>query len=383
MAKVILNDIANFNQTGIGLINQNSEQIEEAMEKTLSRDGTSPNQMEADLDMNHNDVLNVKLLQVEDLVVGGQGETGLLEQIEQAVEDAQEAAGISIEASLDAIDAAESAADYAALARNDFAVDRFAGDGLETVFTLDADPGSGNNCLVYIDGVYQQKDTYSLVGTTLTFSEAPPGNGLFQNIEVAYGYQVTLGTPADGTVTEDKIANSAVTEAKLDDDSVSTLKIQDEAVTKAKLDDDSVDETKLDSSKVTEMLALLTGKTGGFSSGTYTPTATIVSNLDSITPSICTWTRVLDIVFVTGLVTLDPTAAGANTDFRLSLPIPSSFGAQTDGGGAGVSLASGSADGMTGLAITASAANHEFFCRIFASTTSSYSFSFIAMYRIV
>ena len=45
--------------------------------------------------------------------------------------------------------------------------------------------------MVYVGGVYQPKGTYSISGTTLTFSEAPPsGTG---NIEVNIG-QVTTTT---------------------------------------------------------------------------------------------------------------------------------------------------------------------------------------------
>lgn len=53
-------------------------------------------------------------------------------------------------------------------------VQNFSGDGSTTIFTLSYDPGTENNTQVYISGVYQQKDTYSVSGTTLTFSTAPP-----------------------------------------------------------------------------------------------------------------------------------------------------------------------------------------------------------------
>lgn len=58
MPKLTLNDIT----TGYAAreaLNTNSGLIEDALENTLSRDGTGPNQMEADLDMNSNDILNV------------------------------------------------------------------------------------------------------------------------------------------------------------------------------------------------------------------------------------------------------------------------------------------------------------------------------------
>ena len=57
MAKLTLNDVvAGYKATTA--INANSAATEAAMEKTLSRDGTGPNTMTADLDMNGNNILN-------------------------------------------------------------------------------------------------------------------------------------------------------------------------------------------------------------------------------------------------------------------------------------------------------------------------------------
>lgn len=50
----------------------------------------------------------------------------------------------------------------------------FTGDGVTVAFTLSAAPNSENSTFVYVNGVYQQKNTYSVSGTTLTFSQAPP-----------------------------------------------------------------------------------------------------------------------------------------------------------------------------------------------------------------
>lgn len=61
--------------------------------------------------------------------------------------------------------------------------ENFTGTGSQTVFTLSAAPYSENSTSVYINGVYQQKNTYVLVGTSLTFSEAPP---VTSSIEVLY-----------------------------------------------------------------------------------------------------------------------------------------------------------------------------------------------------
>ena len=80
------------------------------------------------------------------------------------------------------------------------AVNEYSGNGSTTAFTLSSDPGTENNTQVYIDGVYQEKGTYSVSGTTLTFSTAPP-NGT--SVEVLVNSVSDTGTPSDGTVTTD------------------------------------------------------------------------------------------------------------------------------------------------------------------------------------
>lgn len=59
----------------------------------------------------------------------------------------------------------------------------FTGDGSTVAFTLAAAPLSENSTNVYINGVYQQKNTYSIASAVLTFSAAPP---VTSSIEVNY-----------------------------------------------------------------------------------------------------------------------------------------------------------------------------------------------------
>lgn len=60
MSKLSLDNITNIsNPSAITTINNNSTSIEEAVENTLSRDGTSPNQMGSNLDMNSYHILNL------------------------------------------------------------------------------------------------------------------------------------------------------------------------------------------------------------------------------------------------------------------------------------------------------------------------------------
>lgn len=66
---------------------------------------------------------------------------------------------------------------------NETVTQNFVGTGSQTVFTLSNAPYSENSMLIYINGVYQQRNTYSVSGTSLTFSEAPP---VTSSIEVLY-----------------------------------------------------------------------------------------------------------------------------------------------------------------------------------------------------
>ena len=64
-----------------------------------------------------------------------------------------------------------------------YQVQNFTGTGSQTVFTLSTASLGENFTFVYINGVYQQKNTYTVSGTTLTFSTAPPLTSL---IEIMY-----------------------------------------------------------------------------------------------------------------------------------------------------------------------------------------------------
>lgn len=62
-------------------------------------------------------------------------------------------------------------------------VDNFIGDGSTLSFTLSSSSLGENYTFVYINGVYQNKNTYSVTGTGLLFSEAPPSTS---KIEVMF-----------------------------------------------------------------------------------------------------------------------------------------------------------------------------------------------------
>jgi len=58
----------------------------------------------------------------------------------------------------------------------------FTGNGSATAYTLSSTIADEARTQVYIDGVYQSKDTYSTSGTTLTFSTAPPNTAAIEII---------------------------------------------------------------------------------------------------------------------------------------------------------------------------------------------------------
>ena len=67
MPKLTLSDLTSLtsNETSaITLINANMALVEAAVENTLSRDGTAPNSLSADLDMNSNNIINLLPLEL-------------------------------------------------------------------------------------------------------------------------------------------------------------------------------------------------------------------------------------------------------------------------------------------------------------------------------
>jgi hypothetical protein len=75
-----------------------------------------------------------------------------------------------------------------------FLTDTFNGTGSQTAYTMTVAPATTSSILVAITGVLQDPSTYSVSGTTLTFSVAPPSGT--SNISVRY-----LGIPASGIAT--------------------------------------------------------------------------------------------------------------------------------------------------------------------------------------
>ena len=97
--------------------------------------------------------------------------------------------------------------------------DSFNGDGSTVAFTLSQTVSSVNDIEVLVDNVQQSPydSSYSVSGTTLTFSGAPSAGT--NNVYVIYNASRHIATsqviPDDGSVHSSKIASNAVTDAKI------------------------------------------------------------------------------------------------------------------------------------------------------------------------
>lgn len=118
---------------------------------------------------------------------------------------------------------------------------------------------------------------------------------------------------------------------------------------------------------------------GDISSGTYTPTLTNTTNIAASTSTLCQYLRVGNIVFVSGAVAIDPTAANANTVLGISLPIASDFTAFQQCGGTAVSRNTIIDAG----AITGDITNNRAQLECFTSSLANHQMAFSFMYQIV
>ena len=144
-------------------------------------------------------------------------------------------------------------------------VDEFTGNGSTAAYTLSGAPESETNTQVFINGVYQEKATYSLSGTTLTFDDNITNGSSIEVVRYA-ATSFVIGVPDDNSVTTAKIATDAVTTAKIADDAITSALIADDAVVQAAIADEAVDEARLQISNAGsngQVLTKQSGNTGG------------------------------------------------------------------------------------------------------------------------
>jgi hypothetical protein len=126
-------------------LNTNFENLRDQFDNTLSLDGSTPNAMQADLDMNSNDILNANTVNVNALTIGG---------VVVAPAEVQ--------------------------LSTTFATQNYVGNGSTVTYSMGFNPATKANVDVYIDGVYQNQDAFNISGTNLTFTAAPPLNSAIE-----------------------------------------------------------------------------------------------------------------------------------------------------------------------------------------------------------
>jgi microcystin-dependent protein len=97
---------------------------------------------------------------------------------------------------------------------SNYSPESFSGDGSDVTFTLTNPPVGAANLFVYLSGVRQVPTTdYTLSGSTLTFTSAPPLGT--NNIFTLAASTQDIGVPSDDTVSTAKLQDGAVTASKL------------------------------------------------------------------------------------------------------------------------------------------------------------------------
>jgi hypothetical protein len=130
-----------------------------------------------------------------------------------------------------------------AVSTGDMKKDDFSGTGSQTIFTLSSDPVTQNNTFVFINGVYQQKSTYTIASTTLTFSSAPPVGT--NNIEVMYPIIYAIGTPSDNTISNAKLQINSVSTSNIVDGNITLSKMAVNSVSTSNIINNSITNAKL------------------------------------------------------------------------------------------------------------------------------------------
>lgn len=237
MAKLTTSDLANLSNptSAVSTINSNFQAVENAMENTLSRDGTSPNTMSADFDMNNNQILNlpepvdptdpVRLTDIDEFLTASLAAQAAAEAAQAAAEEALADTISTKEEAEDAAIAAQAAQAAAEEALDDFD-DKYLGSFTSDPLTdNDGDPldtgdlyfnSVDDNLKVYDGALWVSFSTSSttetltnktinltnntLTGTKTEFNTALSGTDFVMQNDLGSGVLTFLGTPSSANL---------------------------------------------------------------------------------------------------------------------------------------------------------------------------------------
>ena len=122
-----------------------------------------------------------------------------------------------------------------------------------------------------------------------------------------------------------------------------------------------------------------TGTAERIASGTYNPGFTNVANLGSISAAApCQWIRVGNVVTVSGVLSIDPTAGSVVTTARMTIPIASNFTAVGQLGGAGSAQ-----ENSVGVGFSAVIATDDALVSMFSGSPAVHTVPFSFTYLVV
>lgn len=155
-------------------------------------------------------------------------------------------------------------------------------------------------------------------------------NGSFKSVVDAVNAAIEAQETADGAVVDAADAAAVAADAQ----ATATAAVGDAADAQSSADDAASDaavaQITASSALALATTALQPGDVPTLSSGSYTPTLVSGANVAALTANPCTYTRVGDVVSVSGRVDVQATAGAVLTVVGIPLPIASNFAAATD-----------------------------------------------------
>ncbi len=106
------------------------------------------------------------------------------------------------------------------VATADSIVDTFAGNGIETNFTLSEIPSGDDNLQIFVDGVYNSPSLWSLLVDIVTFTTPPP-TGISDNVVIITSKNVTV-SESFAADAEASAAEAAISAADAEADAIQT-----------------------------------------------------------------------------------------------------------------------------------------------------------------